>query len=202
MYRKIIVLAFALCIACCSLSSCGEKEESITNSSSSVADSSDSDTVEVTLTKDLIPNEETAAGLAEGNEDILSYEINEDGSATYVYKKDAYEKTVENLKQNMTNTIEEVKTSDVYTFITSVDVDENYETVTIHVTNEADYNSKMGSFVVMGLYMPMQYYNAFRGVETPTVTFHLIDDETGEEFDTVVYPEELEGDLSAAEDAE
>lgn len=142
-------------------------------------------TVDVTIPASFITDLETTKKEADENEGIISYEINADGSITYKYKKSAYNEMLDEMKQSIDKSIQDMANSGNYSSVVSIEYDKKtFSDITINVTNQSDYENSMDSMILFGIEMNLGFYNAFSGTETNTV-IHIVDNSNGNEFKTV-----------------
>ena len=149
-------------------------------------------TTTVTIPADLISDQEATVSAADSNPDVVSYTVNDDGSITYVYTNEAYQKIVDQMRTKFDDTVTELLGSGKYKTIQSIDGDDDLKNVTITVTSQQDYENGMDGFIMLGLYAYAGYYQVLVDQsEEYSVQFHLVDSATGQEFHTVTYPDDI-----------
>lgn len=149
-------------------------------------------TTTVTIPADLINDQEATVSAADSNPDVVSYTVNDDGSITYVYTNEAYQKIVDQMRTKFDDTVTELLGSGKYKTIQSIDGDDDLKNVTITVTSQQDYENGMDGFIMLGLYAYAGYYQVLVDQsEEYSVQFHLVDSATGQEFHTVTYPDDI-----------
>ena len=128
---------------------------------------------------------------AEQEEGIKEVTINSDGSITYKMTKATHSKMMDDIKKEIENTIQEIKSSGDYPSIIDIKV-ESYKEFTMVVDREKFENS-FDAIATLGLGMGSMFYQAFDGVESEAmkVTIHVEDSNTSEVFKTIVYPDDL-----------
>ncbi|SDZ05344.1 hypothetical protein SAMN05421736_105241 [Evansella caseinilytica] len=152
------------------------------------------ETVEITLPASLVEGQdidETIADAKEsGVEDVIQ---NEDGSLTYKMSSATYQEMLDELVDSMNEAIEEIKNSEDFVSIKDVTANSSFSEFTMVVDQEAFENS-FDAFAALGLGITGMYYQVFEGVaqDDIKVTINLENEETGDIFDTVVYPDDLE----------
>lgn len=150
------------------------------------------DTTTITIPADLINDQEATISEADSNPDVVSYTVNDDGSITYVYTNEAYQKIVDQMRTKFNDTVTELLGSGTYKSIQSIDGDDDLKNVTITVTNQQDYENSMDGFIMLGLYAYAGYYQVLVDQsEEYSVQFHLVDSSTGQEFHSVAYPDDI-----------
>lgn len=129
---------------------------------------------------------------AEQEEGIKEVTINNDGSITYEMSKAAHKRMIDEMKQELEGTIEEIKNSSDFPSIIDIMANKSYTEFTMVVEREK-YENSFDGFAVLGLGMGSMFYQVFEGtdVEKVRVTIHVEDSKTGETFDTIVFPDEL-----------
>ena len=149
-------------------------------------------TTTVTIPADLINDQEATVSAADSNPDVVSYTVNDDGSITYVYTNEAYQKIVDQMRTKFDDTVTELLGSGKYKTIQSIDGDDDLKNVTITVTSQQDYENGMDGFIMLGLYAYAGYYQVLVDQsEEYSVQFHLVDSATGQEFHSVTYPDDI-----------
>lgn len=149
-------------------------------------------TTTVTIPADLISDQEATVSAADSNPDVVSYTVNDDGSITYVYTNEAYQKIVDQMRTKFDDTVTELLGSGKYKTIQSIDGDDDLKNVTITVTSQQDYENGMDGFIMLGLYAYAGYYQVLVDQsEEYSVQFHLVDSATGQEFQSVTYPDDI-----------
>ena len=149
-------------------------------------------TTTVTIPADLISDQEATVSAADSNPDVVSYTVNDDGSITYVYTNEAYQKIVDQMRTKFDDTVTELLGSGKYKTIQSIDGDDDLKNVTITVTSQQDYENGMDGFIMLGLYAYAGYYQVLVDQsEEYSVQFHLVDSATGQEFHSATYPDDI-----------
>ena len=152
--------------------------------------------VEVTLPASLFEGENLDEVIAQAKEEEGIKEVtkNEDGSLTYKMSKSAHKKMMAEMEKEIKASVEEMETSEDYTSIEKVEHNKSFTEFTVTVNKEAFENGFDG-FALFGLAIQSMYYQLFDGAseEDYKTTFQLKDVETSEIFDTIIYPDALEG---------
>lgn len=149
--------------------------------------------VEVTLPasffEDLTEEEILANAIEDGIENVI---VNPDKTVTYKMSKSEHKKLMEEMHTEVVSSVEEIVNSEDFSSIQEITYAKNFDEFDIKVDREI-YENSFDSFVILGLMMSGAYYNLFNGVsgDNLKITFNLIDDATGEIFETVLYPDDL-----------
>jgi major membrane immunogen (membrane-anchored lipoprotein) len=119
--------------------------------------------------------------------------INDDGSVTYKMSKSVHKQIMQEFRESFNQTVAELKDGGDFTSIRDVKYNKDLTSITLVVAREAFENSLDG-FAIFGLGIAAMYYQLFDGVkaENIKVTIDIEDEATGELFQTVVYPDDLE----------
>ncbi|MBD8005435.1 hypothetical protein [Bacillus norwichensis] len=150
--------------------------------------------VEVTLPKDFFKEEDVDEMIAQAKEDGVKEAIkNEDGSITYKMSKSDYKEMMKEIDKNALEYIDEIKTSEDFPSIKEVIHNKSFSEFTLSVDQEA-FESGFDGFAALGLGMTGLYYQVFAGTsgEKAKVTITLKNADSGEVFNTLVYPDDLE----------
>ena len=142
--------------------------------------------------------EEIIAGAKESG--ITEAVVNEDGSVTYTMSKSKHKEMMKEMKESVVSTIDEVVNSGDYTSIKDISYNKSFTEFDVKV-NRQQYEGSFDGFAILGLVMSSAYYNAFDGKsgEDLQIVFNMIDETTGETYDTAVYPDDWESEEEAAE---
>lgn len=125
---------------------------------------------------------------ADGIDDVI---INSDGSVTYKMSKAKHDEKMEELRTGFIETVDELTNGD-FVSIKDVTYNKNFSEFTL-VVDRASYESSFDIFATFALGFTGMFYQLFDG-ENPDnikVTIQIKDVNSGEVFDTVVYPDEM-----------
>jgi len=150
--------------------------------------------VEITLPASLFEGEDIDEVIAEAKEDGVSdVTVHDDGSLTYKMSKSKHNEMMREMKDDLLEYIEETKNSEDYKSIKDITHNKVFSEFTLLVDQEAFENSFDG-FAALGLGMSGLYYQLFDGVapDDYEVTVFIENLNTGEVFDTIVYPDAFE----------
>ncbi|HHY91241.1 MAG TPA: hypothetical protein GX503_06205 [Clostridiales bacterium] len=150
--------------------------------------------VEITIPAILIAGDdpEQIKAEAEKEEGIHKVTINKDGSLTYSMSKAAHKRMIDEMKKSLEETIEEIKSSGDYPSIMDIKADKSYAEFTMIVDRES-YENSFDGFAAFGLGVGSMFYQIFDGAdaEAAKATIYVEDSNTGEIFNTIVYPDDL-----------
>lgn len=201
MKKKLLLTLLALTITC---SGCGSKTSNLDMSSESQAaetvvetesttesDLSDLNSLgDVKVEKELfdvvitIPadyvGETTQEELEEKakDSDIHSITLNDDGSATYVMSKSQHQKLMQEMADNINNSLADMINSDDYPNITDIKANSDFTNFTVTTTS-----TELGltdSVSVMAFYMYGGLYAIFNGTEVDNIHVDFVNADSGE----------------------
>ncbi|WP_235879525.1 hypothetical protein [Robertmurraya siralis] len=151
--------------------------------------------VEVTLPESFFKEQEQdiAQVIAEAESEGISVTKNSDGSLTYKMSKAKHKEMMSELENETKTSIEEMKNSEDFASIKDVEYNKSFSEITLVVIREK-YEGSFDGFAVLGVAISSMLYQMFDGVNPDDykVTIFLKDADTGEVFDTIIYPEALE----------
>ena len=193
-WRFLLVLLLSIALVACSSNEESTKEQE--KNKEAVEVDKGLLNVEVTLPASLFEGENLDEVIAQAKEEEGIKEVtkNEDGSLTYKMSKSAHKKMMAEMEKEIKAYVEEMETSEDYTSIEKVEHNKSFTEFTVTVNKEAFENGFDG-FALFGLAIQSMYYQLFDGAseEDYKTTFQLKDVETSEIFDTIIYPDALEG---------
>lgn len=149
--------------------------------------------VEVTLPASLFENQDIdeviEGAKAEGVKEVIK---NDDGSLTYIMSKSEHKKVLSEMEEDINQDIEELKSGEDFPSIKDVKKNNSYSEFTI-VVNREKFENSFDGIAALGLGLSGMFYQLFNGsdADKAKVTINFEDGSTGEIFDTVVYPENL-----------
>lgn len=152
--------------------------------------------VTITLPASLVEEDNIEATIKEAKEKgVKEAVLNDDGSLTYKMSKSVYRELKQELKDNFNEMIEELKSDNDFPSIKDVQSNKDLTAMTLIVDKEL-YENSLDGFAILGLGTAALYYQLFDGVqaENIAVTINIKDSTTGELFETMVYPDDLEAD--------
>lgn len=213
MKKKIVSLLFVSTLI---LGACGEKntntenDQEVNDGLEDVSEDTDNKDEKVEVDKKLINVEITLPASfleLEGEEEIDIDEIkeeakengmkdavlNNDGSVTYKMSKSTHRELLDEMKRGVEETIEETINSEDFTSIKDIKTNKTYDKYEVIVDKEGFENGFDG-FGILGVAFSSMYYQLFEGVNPDDyeVIMDIKDEETGEVFDTIIYPDALD----------
>ncbi|MCM3124341.1 MULTISPECIES: hypothetical protein [unclassified Mesobacillus] len=150
--------------------------------------------VEVTLPASMFEGEDIDSAIeeakAEGVKEVIK---NDDGSVTYKMSKSKHKEMMKEIETGIQESLEEMKTSGDFASIKDVTHNKTFSEFTLEVDKET-YENSMDGFAVFGLGISGAYYQLFNGADKDDykVTIKVKDQATGEEFDQIVFPDDME----------
>lgn len=150
--------------------------------------------VEVTIPSTFIEGEDIDNVIAEAKENGFNdAKKNEDGSVTYKMSKAQHKEYMKEMKTNVTDYVDELINGEEITSIQDIQHNASFSEFTVVVDKDA-YENSFDGFATLGLAMSGMYYQVFDGTnaEKLNVTVHTKDIDTGEIFNTAVYPDVLD----------
>ena len=150
--------------------------------------------VEITIPASMLEDENTEEEIASAKEQgVKEVTENEDGSLTYKMSKSVHKEMMKEITTTIDETVEETKNSEDYVSIKDITHNDSFTKFTMVVDQEA-YENSLDGFATLTLGMSGMIYQMYDGAdpEKYTVTIALKDEESGEVFDEILYPEALE----------
>ena len=135
--------------------------------------------VVITMPADLVgetTQEELDQQAAESG--VHSITLNEDGSATYVMSKEQHKKLLEETRQSIQSSLDEMVGSEDSPNITSIEANDNFTSFT--VTTTSTELSLTEAFSVMGFYLYGGVYGIFSGETPDNIHVDFVNADTGE----------------------
>ena len=132
--------------------------------------------------------------IAEAKENgILETVFNKDGSVTYTMSKLKYNEMMEEIRNSIVPIIDEIVNSEDYTSIKDISYNKDFTEFDVKV-NRQQYEEGFDGFAIVGLVIVSTYYSAFEGKsgEDSQTIFNMVDETTGEIYDTAIYPDDWE----------
>lgn len=209
-----IIFASGLALAACSsdnepetepIEESGSAEDAMTDTQESEDTESGEDSQGVSVDQGLFDVEVTIpAGFFEGEdpeqvaaeaeqEGIEKVTVNDDGSVTYKMSKAQHKEMMAELATSVEEAKTDILESGDFPSIQSIETSDNYDRFTVNVDREA-YEGSFDGFATITLGLVGSFYQLYDGADPDNyeVTLEMTDAETGEVFDTIVYPDALE----------
>lgn len=192
----LLVLLVIFLVACSNESAEGEKSTDQKQEEKEGAVNVDKGllNVELTLPASFFEGEDIDTVIAEAKkEGVSEVTKNEDGSLTYKMPKSEHKKMMAEMGTSITDSIEEMKSSEDYVSIKDVTHNKSFTEFTLLVDKES-YENSMDGFAIFDLGLQGSMYQMFNGAnpEDYKVTVSVKDEATEEVFDEVIYPDALE----------
>lgn len=157
--------------------------------------------VEVTLPAAFFEEEDIDSVIADAKENgVKEVTKNEDGSLTYKMSKATHQDLMNEMEADINKSIEEMTNSGDYPSIKAISSENNsFSEFTVEVIRE-EFENSFDGFALLGLGIYGGYYQIFNGTKADDyqVVIHLKDQDTGEVFDEVTYPDDLDTDEGEA----
>jgi major membrane immunogen (membrane-anchored lipoprotein) len=149
--------------------------------------------VEVTLPASMFEGEDIDSDIAEAEAKGIKVTKNEDGSVTYKMSKSKHKEMMKELETELVKSIDEMKNGEDFASIQDISHNKSFSEFTLTV-DKAAYENSFDGFAVFGLGVSGMYYQLFNGVNADNYKVKILvkDVATGEVFDEIVYPDELE----------
>ena len=146
--------------------------------------------VEIRLPASFFEGEDIDSIASDYEDKDIKITKNSDGSVTYKMSKSKHNEFMKEMKGNLIEQIEEIKNSEDYKSVRDITYNKTFSEIILVVEQEAFENSFDG-FVALILGMTSLYYQLFNGAnpEDYKVTIYFKNEETGEIFGDVVYPD-------------
>lgn len=121
---------------------------------------------------------------------IKEVKLNDDGSVTYTMSKDAHKELLEGMRNNITDSIEELIDDEDMASIKDIVPNKTFSEFEI-VVNKEKFENSFDGFGVLGLVFQSMFYQLFEGVEPDNykVLINYKDEATKEVFNSVTYPD-------------
>ena len=152
--------------------------------------------VTVTLPAAMIEADDIEATIAEAKKNgVKEVVVNEDGSLTYKMSKSTHSNMMRELRKSFDETAAEIITGEDFVSIKEIKANEDLTSIVLIVEKEA-YEKSLDGFASFGLALVAMYYQLFDGVQEGdiSVTINIEDFNTGEVFNTIIYPDAFKTD--------
>lgn len=148
--------------------------------------------VEVTVPASMVDDEEETLAEAEEN-GIKDAVVNSDGSVTYKMTKSQHRELLAEYREEVEEMMAEFVENEDFASIEDIKGNKDFTEFTLTVDREK-FEESLDGFATFSLGIAGLYYQLFDGVDPDnySVSMHMADSETGETFDTVVFPDDFE----------
>ncbi|GAA0307963.1 hypothetical protein GGQ92_002579 [Gracilibacillus halotolerans] len=147
--------------------------------------------VEIDIPANMVDDIETT--IAQGEEEGFEITENDDGSLTYKMSKSRHKELMTDMRTNFEETFNEFVNSEEFPSIQDIQPNKDFTEFTM-VVDKNLYEESFDGFASITLGMAGAMYIVFDG-QTPSDDFNILidieDAETGEVFDTIKFPEDL-----------
>ena len=195
MKRIVIILLSSIFLMACA----SDKEATEKNNAASSSDSEESGievdkgllNVEITLPKMFFEDDELADIEAEmENSHEANVTKNDDGSLTIKMSKKEHKQLMSDMQEEFVDTINQMIEAEDYPSIKDITYNRNMTELSIVVDRE-EFESGFDGFTLFSLGFTGLFYQIFDGkdIDKEKVTMKLIDEETSEEFEELVFPD-------------
>src|SRR5699024_4673728 len=195
MKRIVIILLSSIFLMACA----SDKEATEKNNAASSSDSEESGievdkgllNVEITLPKMFFEDDELADIEAEmENSHEANVTKNDDGSLTIKMSKKEHKQLMSDMQEEFVDTIKQMIEAEDYPTIKDISYNRNMTELSI-VVNKEEFESSFDGFALFSLGFTGLFYQIFNGkdIEKEKVTMKLIDEETTEEFEELIFPD-------------
>jgi len=150
--------------------------------------------VEVTLPSSMFENQNIEDVISEAKADGVKEIIkNDDGSLTYKMSKAKHAEMMKDMEVQINSTLEDLKNNKDFASIKDVVSNKTFSEFTVSVDKES-YENSFDGFATLTLAISGMYYQLFNGVSPDKykVIINLKDEATGELFNSITYPDDLE----------
>ncbi len=140
-------------------------------------------TVSVTISKDFLKGlESLSSSSSKASSDSASSKLapgvikdthNPDGSETIVMTRETYDKTMDEMKTSLNDSIAKIKTSASSIKDIAINSGMNDFKVTV---DKKKWDKSLDGLSLLGIYVASGMYQEFSSVKEPKATFHIIDD--------------------------
>ncbi|MGD6830695.1 hypothetical protein ACQCT5_00940 [Sutcliffiella halmapala] len=148
--------------------------------------------VEVTIPASMFEGENVDEVVAEAETEGIKATKNDDGSVTYKMSKAQHKEMLAEMKQSVTESIEDMKNGEDYVSIEDVTFNDNLSEFTM-IVDKAAFENSMDGFATFALGVGGMMYQLYDGVnpEDNKVKIVIQDKETEEVFDEFVFPDDM-----------
>jgi len=124
---------------------------------------------------------------------IEDTETNEGGSLTIKVSASDHQEMMSEMEDSLLESYDEIVGSDDFQSLQEITHNDDYTELTI-TANQTVFNDSVDAFAVFGLGLTTFIYQIYDGtpVDEITVTIDLEDHETGDVFETIVFPDTIE----------
>lgn len=148
--------------------------------------------VEVTIPASMFEGEDVSSAITEAEAEGIKATKNDDGSVTYKMSKAKHKEMMAEMKQSITDSIEEIKASGDFVSIKDITFNDSFTEFTM-IVEKAAYENSMDGFATFAIGIGGMMYQLYDGVDPDEnrVKINIKDEETNEVFDEIVFPDDM-----------
>jgi len=157
--------------------------------------------IELTFPKEYFEEDELDALRDEMHEEQnADVKQNEDGSLTVKMSKKDHKSMLHEMKESLEESMKEIVEDEEFSSINDISFNNDFSKFKI-IVDEAGYQQSWDGFATLTVGFAGMYYQAFAGkdVEKEKVIIELVNAETNDVFDEIIYPDVLD-DIEEIED--
>lgn len=124
---------------------------------------------------------------------VSEVNVNDDGSVTYTMSKEKHAEILNEMENNIKDQIEEIKNDETIASIKDIMYNQSFSELTV-IADQEKFENSFDGFVVFALALSAIYYQIFNGEDPNNYKVSVVykNADSGEIFNTVVYPDDLE----------
>ncbi|BCI60980.1 hypothetical protein [Solibaculum mannosilyticum] len=199
--KRLIALVLCLVLAL-SLAACGKKEDSSSGTNGQTATvQRENGKVIFTMSKNMLEiigvSADDIVASTQNSGQVIK---NDDGSVTYKMSEEEYDQLLSSLKKTMDESIESFKTDETLTCIKDITYNDDLSEIIISAEKESFENNISAALIPAALGISGMFYQMYTGVPDNEIKCSVVvkDSSTGEEFQSVTYPDAIEEAASGA----
>ena len=184
-------ILFVLALLTVILVGCGGSSSKTTESDITVE--KEKKEVHITFPKEFFDGQsEQEIKEAAKNDGITDVTVNDDGTVKYTMSADDHEELVADMEKSLKESIEDLLTDDAYPSLENITYNDNFSKYEVTVNREL-YEDSYDMFAIMGIGYGSELYNALDGEDDGDnkIQFTLIDGTTKEQFEEIIYPDDM-----------
>lgn len=128
----------------------------------------------------------------QGIKDVI---VNDNGSITYIMSKSKHKEMMDEMQKGITETMDDLISGEDFTSYKDIIANKDFTAFDVVVTRE-EFEDSFDGFGILGLAFSSLYYQLFDGANPDDfrTVINMKDEATGEIFDTIIYPDALDGE--------
>jgi len=151
--------------------------------------------VEITLPASMFENQDVEQVIADAKENgVEEVKQNDDGTYTYTMSKSVHEDMMKEMKEGIDEYLDELKSGETFKSIKDIKHNNSYSEFQL-IVDQAAFEKSLDSLATLGLGLQGMFYQYFDGVsaDKAKVTIKVEDQGTKTVFNTIVYPDDMQG---------